>query len=208
MTTCLLVIGCSNDTARDSQKKGVSISEICDSAIQEGVKAELAKITGSASFKEMRMPSLKEAAGKLNAAGESQSVQVCRVYNPADGSGAPALEIEFERREAPPKSRDDSHGTENDLLVFPISKAAHSMRNESYNYTSADIYFSCPRSTEPRNQEIIHGSSFIPAQESRSPDLRTSAMSVLNSVARSLARELDCRDSADLPQKIPAPVSQ
>lgn len=200
LSICLAFSGCASEGERkDSDSKYQPITELCNSSISPKAANDAKTIAGSEELYEAEdTPSLGALTKELNSADATGGrVGACEVHRSSASSGPIGFEVEFTRKDSVPQTQPEDPNQWSLHSVGEYARAGHS-KNTSW----ADIYFSCPKGVSSEEYKFITSHIWVPQA---AKDTSRSAMVVLNSFSRTLAKELGCEAEAGLSPQVPTP---
>jgi hypothetical protein len=204
----VLSISACSGSDKDKEEHNLSASQVCDSTLDSSAAAALQRIGGTKEFTELpgsndagnlNKFSLKHAASTIY--DDVTQRNQCAVFKAGDKTGHSLIEVDFSAAKYPPNRDDSSAGGKSENTVYPFGVYA-----KTHDNTSATLYFKC----SIENAEHPKGSAkYIQAYLYSTPDQispKTTGrdlMIVLNSISRSMAKQLGCASQAALPSHIP-----
>ncbi|MZD05399.1 hypothetical protein GTW43_09940 [Streptomyces sp. SID5785] len=114
------------------------------------------------------------------------------------------MDIEFQAAESHPTARDEN--TRNDQVNYPIGAYAAVSTN------GANLFFQCPTEAKKGDSlqsdtKYVKAALYSASAKLRSDGSADELMTILNSIARHVAAEAECTAVADLPEKLPKPIT-
>ncbi|WP_338697049.1 hypothetical protein V2W30_15505 [Streptomyces sp. Q6] len=206
----ILISGCSsssgNSSGGETASAGVPAVEVCAGTLDASAVAALVRMSGTDRFDELTGTndagepnkfSLGRAVKHLHEKTSRRSA--CTVYKAGDSSGKPLLEIDFSASLSHPD--DTTSGASN--VIYPLGVYAATGVNGS------QLFFRCKTEANSADSyvgdsEYVKASMYSASGKIRGDSGGRDRMTVLNSVARALAKEAGCAQEADLPEKLPA----
>ncbi|MET9498193.1 hypothetical protein [Streptomyces sp. NPDC006552] len=204
----VLVCGCDGPSAKD-QDESVGAGQVCAGTLDASAARALERLSGTNRFEELTGTneigepnafSVKRAVQHLHATPSSRSS--CTVYLADDNSGMPLLDLDLSASQSHPKRTETNSSRKR--LTYPMGVYAAATQ------TGTQLFFSC--TTEAKSADAYVGDTkYVEANMSfighaRGGDEGRDRMTVLNSVARAVARAAGCATEAALPTTVPPSV--
>ncbi|MFG2385775.1 hypothetical protein [Streptomyces avermitilis] len=196
-----------SDGNGNKKERNLTAGEVCDSTLDSSAIAGLQRIGNTQKFTELpgtddsgepNKFSLKRAASTIHE--EMTQRNHCVVYKAGDTTGHPLIDVDFSAARYHPNSKKPAADSSAELTIYPIGVYA-----VTHGSASASLYFKCPtkdsEGTKPYIQASVHGS----ADQVSAKATGKHSMDILNSVSRSMAKQLGCASQANLPTSVPLP---
>ncbi|GAA5704859.1 MULTISPECIES: hypothetical protein [Streptomyces] len=191
----------------DKKERSLTAAEVCDSTLDSSAIAGLKRMGDTQKFTELpgtddsgepNKFSLKRAASTIH--DDMTQRNQCVVYKTGDTTGHPLIDVDFSAVKYHPNSEKPTADASAELTIYPIGVYAATHGN-----ASASLYFKCPtkdpEGTKPYIQASVHSTADQVSAKATAKD----SMDILNSVSRSMAKQLGCASQADLPANVPLP---
>ncbi|MDV9172237.1 hypothetical protein R6V09_19255 [Streptomyces sp. W16] len=195
--------GCSSNDKKSPA--GVTAGRLCDSSLDAKAAASLDHVSGVSTYDELpgkndfgepNKFSLARAAAHIGTT-LSQRTK-CTVYRASDDSGYPLLDITFSRTSRYPKKSNLPLYERSYRMFYPIGLYA-----DTGKQNSASLYFSCPAKQKDVPSYVM-ARMYITSNQRPVSDPSKDRMTVLNSVARGMAKALGCSSESGLPVNVPS----
>ncbi|MFI8938652.1 hypothetical protein [Streptomyces syringium] len=200
----LATVGCSDSGHSREEPPRVSASQACGSLLSKEAANELETLSGQTRFTEDSYAEISRFSTGLRSAELTpegwQERELCRLVAKVDAGGRKErlivsvsfswsdAEVARSRRET---SKKVSAG---ELTLYPLG-----MRAEA-DADGAAVYFSCPEDDHPKNTKVLRGDLWSLNTKLTGQAGRNTRITILNAAARKIARQLDCLDTANLPE--------
>ncbi|MFJ8827216.1 hypothetical protein ACIREE_36295 [Streptomyces sp. NPDC102467] len=214
-TICAAVLavvacGCSDSSAKD-EGDGVQASKMCAGALDAPAATALERISGTDRFEELTGTN---DSGEPNRFSVSRTVKhlhdeltsrsSCSVYKAGDNSGKPVLDIDFSASQSHPEGTESPKSVKA-TVTYPLGVYAVTTAN------GAQLFFRCTTKASSADAYVGDAKYVMAEMYSMTGDVRggdesKDRMTVLNSVARAVAKEAGCTREAALPNTVPAPA--
>ncbi|MFI1258847.1 hypothetical protein ACH4U6_34395 [Streptomyces netropsis] len=200
----LSTMGCSDSNHPREEPSHVSASQACGSLFPKEAARELESLTGQAKFTEDNYAEIKRFSTGLRNSELSpegwEERELCRLVAKVDAGGRTKrliasvsfswsdTEVAKSRRET---NRKVSKG---ELTLYPFG-----MRAEA-DTDGAAVYFSCLEDSYPKSTKVLRGDLWTLNTKLTGQAGRSARITILNAAARKIARQLNCLDTANLPE--------
>lgn len=209
MSAAVLIFGLSACGGGDDEKAEPSLtaSQVCDSTLDSSATSALQRVGRTKKFTELpgtndsgesNVFSL-ERATKTTHEDATQRNQ-CVVFKAGDEGGHPLINIDFSAAKSAPSPDSSTEDKDSDQAFYSMGVYAKSNGN-----VSATLYFKCQTQAPDtsNNSTPYIRSSLTSAGQLSAGTTGRELMTILNSVSRAMAKELDCASQAALPAQVP-----
>ncbi|MEV5138521.1 hypothetical protein ACFZB6_30890 [Streptomyces syringium] len=171
----------------------MSAAEVCNSLLSRAAAEQLDELTGLSEFTDehKQVPAYSSALRKTEKSEVGrQEQELCRITADLDKAGLLTVAISFwwsDARDVRPRPETIKRMKSGDLTLYPIG--THSEANDY----SATIQFSCAG-------KLLRAGLWTANTKLTGQAGRNARITILNAAARKIARQLDCLDTANLPE--------
>ncbi|GGR50472.1 hypothetical protein [Streptomyces netropsis] len=206
-TLCTLValacVSCTGDNGATSEKSTLPASKACYSLLQGEAAGQLEKLTGLEGFSEYRSEAVEPFSSQLRRLEEvpegGKERELCRLIVDIGKSREKSMILSVYfwwssatvTRPHPETTRKIKSG---ELTLYSLGA-----RGEAYN-DSAVIYFHCSNSESARDRKVLRAGLWTTNTKLTGQAGRSARITILNAAARKIARQLNCLDTANLPE--------
>ncbi|MFF5127855.1 hypothetical protein ACFY41_13165 [Streptomyces syringium] len=178
----------------------MSAAKVCNSLLSRAAAGQLDELTGLSKFTDehKEVPAYSSTLRKVEESKERRKEQeLCRITADLDKASLLTVAISFwwsDAQEVRPRPETISRMKSGDLTLYPIG--VHSEANDF----SATIQFACADSNSRRNDRLLRAGLWTANTKLTGQAGRNARITILNAAARKIARQLDCLDTANLPE--------
>lgn len=193
----LCATSCSGSGHQQRERKLLPGTRVCESLLPKHVVDELEALTGRREFTQRYPRGIEPFSAHLSTLqatqGRQDDQELCRITGDIGKGGILAVAIYFQWADAeilnpPPK---EAGG-----VVTPYRLG---VRSEAYDF-GATIYFPCPVDKSPQADKLLRAGLWTANTKLTGQAGRNARITILNAAARNIARQLDCLDTANLPE--------
>ncbi|MGI5530832.1 hypothetical protein ACQEVX_26635 [Streptomyces syringium] len=208
LTLCALVtlatMGCSGSSNSREEPSRISTSQACGSLLSKEAASELETLTGQTRFTEDNYADITRFSTGLRSAELTpegwEERELCRLIAKVDADGRNErliVSVSFswsDTEVARKRGETNKKVSAGELTLYSLG-----MRSEA-DTDGAAIYFSCPDDDHPKSKKVLRGDLWSLNTKLTGQAGRNARITILNAAARKIARQLDCLDTANLPE--------
>ncbi|WP_159046379.1 hypothetical protein [Streptomyces sp. MMG1121] len=191
------------------QETTLSAFQVCDSTLDSSAVASLQRMGATEKFSELpgtddvghaNKFSLRRAAGTLH--DDITKRNQCDVFKSGDKTGHSLIEVDFSASRDHPSVNSSSVQGESENTLYPIGVYA-----KVHARTSATLYFKCTTYGSTKTADstpYVRGYLYSTPDQASPNTTGKDLMVILNSISRSMAKQLGCASQAALPSRVPS----
>ncbi|MBP2405505.1 hypothetical protein [Streptomyces syringium] len=192
----LCITSCSA-TGNEQRGRLLPAAQVCESLLPPKVAGKLDALAGLREFTQHHPRAIGSFASRLRGLEASHRGQddheLCRVTADVEKSRLFTVAIYFQWFDAKmlnPRSKQRGSKT----TPYPLG-----VHGEAYDF-GATIYFSCPLGKPTSDGKLLRAGLWTANTKLTGQAGRNARITILNAAARKIARQLDCLDTANLPE--------